>query len=185
MMNCKICGVELKKSGELCNNCMNKLLKEQEVRNDKSPYYTFKRKFVLGYELLKHLEQVAIVIFMIVLLLSVSFDYWRYAVIIGCVFAIYGIIYLWYLKYTVNSGKCTLYRRKLVFEYRVIRKKVKEIPFDEIEEIYYTVGNMQKLFNLGTIVIKRKTRNLLQKNLMVESVKDVDKVFEKIREVFR
>ena len=44
---------------------------------------------------------------------------------------------------------------------------------------------MQKLFNLGTIVIKRKTRNLLQKNLMVESVKDVDKVFEKIREVFR
>ena len=36
-MKCKICGVELKKDGELCKNCMNKLMKEQEIRNDKSP----------------------------------------------------------------------------------------------------------------------------------------------------
>ncbi len=44
-MKCKICGVELKKDGELCKNCMNKLMKEQEIRNDKSPVYTFKSKF--------------------------------------------------------------------------------------------------------------------------------------------
>ena len=54
-MNFKICGVELKKDGELCNNCMNKLLKEQELRNDKSAVYTFKRSFVLGYEIFSHL----------------------------------------------------------------------------------------------------------------------------------
>ena len=40
-MNCKICGAELKKPGEMCNNCMNKLLEEQERRNDKRPVYTF------------------------------------------------------------------------------------------------------------------------------------------------
>lgn len=184
-MNCKVCGAELKKPGELCNNCMNKLMKEQEMRNDKSPYYTFKRQFVLGYELLRHIEQVGIVIFLIALLLSVSLDYWKYALVIGVIFIVYGIVYIWNLKFKINSGECTLYRRKLVFKYGVIKKQVIEIPFEEIDEIYYSVGNMQKLFNMGTIVIKRKSRNLLKRNLMIESVKNVEIVFEKIREVFR
>ena len=70
-MNCKICGAELKKPGEMCNNCMNKLLEEQERRNDKRPVYTFKRQFVWGYELLRHIEQIGIVIFMKTSCLSV------------------------------------------------------------------------------------------------------------------
>lgn len=184
-MNCRICGAELKKPGELCNNCMNKLLKEQEKRNDKSEYYTFKSQFVLGYELLRHLEQIGVVIFMIVLLLTVDINYWRYAVVIGCVFSIYGILYMWYLRLRINSGICTLYRTRLVYTTGVFRKKTKEIPYDEIEEIYYQLGNMQQLCKLGTIVIKRKTRNLLERNTYIESVKNIETVFGKIEEVFK
>ena len=172
-MNCKICGAELKKPGEMCNNCMNKLLEEQERRNDKRPVYTFKRQFVWGYELLRHIEQIGIVI------------YWKYALLIGGLFAVWGIVSLFYLKLKINSGECTLYRTKVVFIQGIFRKKVKEIPFNDIEEVYYQLGNMQQLFKVGTIVIKRKTRNPLDKYLYIESVKNIETVFGKFEELFK
>lgn len=184
-MNCKICGAELKKPGEMCNNCMNKLMREQERRNDKSPFYTFKREFALGYELLRHLEQIGIVIFMIVLLLSVDLAYWKYALLIGGIFSLFGILYLFYLKVKINSGVCTLYQTKLIFKYGVFKKKVKEISYDEIEEVYYRLSNSEQLFKLGTIVIRKKTRNLLDKNVYIESVKNIESVFGKFEEVLK
>lgn len=184
-MNCKICGAELKKPGELCNNCMNKLMAEQERRNDKSPVFTFKREFVLGYELLRHLEQIGIVIFMIVLLLSVNLSYWNYALIIAGVFSVFGIVYLLYLRAQINSGVCTLYRTKLVFQYGIFKKKVKEIPYEDVEEVYYQLGNMQQLCKVGTIIIKKRTRNILDKYVYIESVKNIEKVFGKFEEVFK
>lgn len=184
-MNCKICGAELKKPGELCNNCMNKLLEEQERRNDKSPIYTFKRQFVLGYELLRHIEQIGIVIFMIAVILTVDLTYWKYALLIGVLFVVWGFASLFYLKLKINSGECTLYRTKVVFSQGIIKKKVKEIPLDEIDEVYYQLGNMQQLFKVGTIIIKRKTRNLLDKYLYIESVKNIETVFGKFEELFK
>lgn len=184
-MNCKICGAELKRPGELCNNCMNKLLKEQERKNDKTEYFTFRRKFVLGYEILRNIESIAIVIFLIILILSVDLSWWKYALGTGIVFSIFGIIYLIASRASINSGECTLYQTKLVYRYGVIKKKVKEIPYDEIDDVYYQLGNLQQVFNIGTIVIKRKTRNLLERNVYIESIKDVETVFGKFEELFK
>ena len=78
-----------------------------------------------------------------------------------------------------------MYQTKLVYRYGVIKKKVKEIPYDEIDDVYYQLGNLQQVFNIGTIVIKRKTRNLLERNVYIESVKDVETVFGKFEELFK
>lgn len=185
-MNCKICGVELKKDGELCNNCMNKLLKEQELRNDKSVVYTFKRSFVLGYEIFSHIEEIAVAVFLVGVLLASDFNqYWMYALSVGIVFAIVGIGYLIKQKLRIQKETCTLYRTKLVLVRGRFRKKHLEIPFSEIEEISYTQNKAQELFKIGTLVIKRKTRNILERNLYIESIKNVEEVFEKIKEVFK
>lgn len=183
-MNCKICGAELKREGEICNNCMNKLMEQQRLHNDVEKTYTFKQKFVFGYELARHMEQIGIVIFMIILLLSVNISYWRYAVLLGCIFGIAGILYLLYDEIIINSGTCTLYSYKLTYTKGVFRKKTKQISFSEIEDISYQQGSIQKPFNVGTIIIKKKTRNILDKFIMIESVKDVGKVFENIKNAF-
>ena len=183
-MNCKICGAELKREGELCNNCMNKLMEEQRLRNDVNQTYTFKQKFVLGYEIFRHIEQIGIVIFMIILIFSVGLSYWRYAVLAGCVFGIIGILYLLYADLTINSGICTLYNTKLVYTKGKFKKKTKEISFSEIEEISYRQGSMQKPFNIGSIIINKKTKNIINKIIIIDSVKDVDTVFENIKNVF-
>ena len=100
-------------------------------------------------------------------------------------FAVWGIVSLFYLKLKINSGECTLYRTKVVFIQGIFRKKVKEIPFNDIDEVYYQLGNMQQLFKVGTIVIKRKTRNPLDKYLYIESVKNIETVFGKFEELFK
>ena len=183
-MNCKICGAELKKDGELCNNCMNKLMKEQQLRNDKAPKFTFRSKFMLGYELLRHIEQIGVAIFAMILALSVDFGLWKYVVIAACLFVIYEICYLIYLKFSISAVSCTMYRTKLNITRGIFRKKVKEIPYSEIEEISYTQGNMNKVFNNGNIVIKRNTRNLMERTVCIEAVKNVEDVFEKIKEIY-
>ena len=135
--------------------------------------------------MLKHIEQIGIVIFMIAIILSVSLSYWKYALLTAGTFIIFGICYLLYSRISINSGVCTVYHARLVYNWGIIKKKSKEIPFSEIEEIYYQQGSLQRLFNIGTIVIKRKTRNLMGRFTYIESIKNVDKVFEKIQEVFK
>ena len=113
-MNCKICGAKLAHEGELCNNCMNKLMKEQEMKNDVNDFFTFRKKFILKYEILRHVEQIGIVIFMIALILSVDFSLWKYALLIAVLFAVYGVLYLIYDKISINSSVCSLYSTKLI-----------------------------------------------------------------------
>ncbi len=184
-MNCKICGAELKKPGELCNNCMNKLMKDQEIRNDKKEYYTFKKTFALGYELLRKIEQIGILILLIALLLSVDIGFWPYTLALGVAYFLWLTLDMLYLRASINRGVCTLYRTKLVYKEGIFRKKVVEIPYSDVEEIYYSVGNMQRVFHMGTIVIKRKTRNILQRNFFIEPVKNIETVFGKIEELLK
>ena len=77
-----------------------------------------------------------------------------------------------------------MYSNKMVISRGIFKKKVKEIPYSEIEEISYKQGNMNRLFKNGTIVIKRDTHNIMEKNTYIEAVKDVDEVFEKIKEIY-
>ena len=184
-MNCKICGAKLAHDGELCNNCMNKIMQKQALKADVEEYYTFRKKFILGYEILRHIEQICIVIFLIILMLSVDLSYWKYALVVGLLFLIYGLMNLLYSKISINSGICTVYHSRLVYSYGVLKKKTKEIPFSEIEEIYYNQGNLQKMFNVGTLVVKRRTMNIMERFVYIESVKNIEKVFEKVNQVFK
>ena len=69
--------------------------------------------------------------------------------------------------------------------WKKFKKRSREIPYTEVEEVFYTQGNMEKLFGLGTIVIKRRTRNIIDRNIYIESVPNVKEVFGKIEEVFK
>ena len=183
-MNCKICGAKLAHEGELCNNCMNKLMKEQEMKNDVNEFFTFRKKFILRYEIIKHLEQIGVVIFLIILILSVDLSLWKYAVLIAILFSGYGILYLLYDKVSLNSAICILYPTKIVYNYGKFRKKSKIIAFADVEEIRYNQSNLQKVFGIGTISIKKRTMNIMDRFTYIEAVPDIEMVFSKIQEVY-
>ena len=169
-MKCKMCGAELKGKGELCNNCMNQIMKEEEAREDTLKIFEFKRKFVIGYILSQHIESVIIAIIMSAVLIYSSTKFLFESISFLVLVIIVETLIFLYERYKINE--------KIVF----FKKREIEISYSDIKRISYNKTRFEKIFNLGTIYIKSNTKNILDRNIYIDSVRDVEKVFETIRE---
>lgn len=178
-MNCKICGAELSKPGELCNNCMNKLLKEQELKNDNSVVAVVKGTYVAKYEIVRHFQEIGIALFMVILLFTLKA--WVWALVALGLFTVIGLISLFRIRAKINSKSCTIYKTKVVINWGILRKKSKEIPFDQIADMYPHVTSFQEFMHIGTFVIRKNTLNLVDRFEYIDSVKNIEDVYEKIR----
>ena len=58
-----------------------------------------------------------------------------------------------------------------------------EIDYDEIKEISYNQTRFQKAFGIGTIYIKTASKNLLERNIYIDCVKNVEGVFKDIKQL--
>ena len=182
-MKCKMCGAELKGKGELCNNCMNQIMKEEEAREDTLKIFEFKRKFVIGYILSQHIESVIIAIIMSAVLIYSSTKFLFESISFLVLVIIVETLIFLYERYKINNSKCTFYVTKLIYEKIVFFKKREiEISYSDIKRISYNKTRFEKIFNLGTIYIKSNTKNILDRNIYIDSVRDVEKVFETIKE---
>lgn len=180
---CKICGAELKKEGELCNNCMNEIMKEEETKNDTTEIYSFKPKFVLGYQLSTHIENLIVAFIVIATLIYMVSEYFWESMIFLVLFLIAEGLLFAYDKYKIANTKCIFYTTKLAYE-RVFlfRKKRTEVRYDEIKEFSFSQRRFEKIFNIGTIHIHTASKNLLERHIFIEAVKDVQNVFNDVKE---
>ena len=182
-MRCKMCGAELKKEGELCNNCMNKVLKEEEKRNDNIKVYEFKRKFVIGYQMSQHIESLIIAIIDCAVLILTASEFFVESIIFLVLVILVEIFIFLYDRYKINHSKCTFYMTKFVYKKIVLfREKKIEISYSDVKELSYNQTRFEKIFGIGTIYIKSSSKNLLEKNIYIDSIKNVDKVFQDIKE---
>lgn len=184
-MNCKICGAELKRPGEVCNNCMNKLMLEQEEREDNKSIVEVKTKFAIGYEILTHIDSIAIAIFFLIILFSIGGEYVKYSLLAIPIFLIWGVLYLINRKIELMNTKCVFYNTKIVYTYRKIRKKERIIRYQELNEINFDVSYFGKIFNIGTIVIKTNSSNLLKRNIILECVENTPATVEQIQNIIK
>ena len=53
-MKCSICGAKLKKEGDICTNCYNKLQEEEILKEDKNVVFELNRKYSIAYEITKY-----------------------------------------------------------------------------------------------------------------------------------
>jgi len=179
---CKMCGAELKKEGELCNNCMNQIMKEEETRNDKTIIYSFKPTFVLGYQLSKHIETIIIAVVVVAMLIYLASTYLFESILFMIlVIACESLVFV-YDKYKSKYEKCTFYTTKFIYKkIFLFRKREIEIRYDEVKELTCTQTRFEKAFNIGTIHIHTASSNPLQRHIFVESVRNVKGVFEDIK----
>lgn len=181
-MRCKMCGAELKKEGELCNNCMNKILREEEKKADNVKVYEFKRKFVLGYQLLQHLESLFIAIIVCVVLILTATEFLVESIIFIVLVILAETFVILYDRYKINHSKCTFYMKKLVYKkIAFFKEKNIEISYEEVKELSYNQTRTEKMFGIGTIYIKTSSNNILEKHIYIDSIKNVDKVFNDIK----
>lgn len=180
---CKICGAELKKEGELCNNCMNQIMKEEETRNDVTEIYSFKPKFVLGYQLSTHVENLIVAVIVIATLIYMISSYLLESLIFLVLFLVAEGLLFAYDRYKINNTKCSFYATKLVYD-RVsfFKKRKTEIRYDEVKEFSYSQRRFEKIFNIGTIHIHTASKNPLERHIYIESVKNVQAIFNDVKE---
>ncbi|MBR3133456.1 MAG: PH domain-containing protein [Clostridia bacterium] len=184
-MNCKICGAELKKTGDLCNNCINKLRLEKASKEDTTEVLKVKRKFAIGYEILSHIETIGIVIFMIAILISIGGDYTRIGFTAIPFFLFCGIIFLLYEKYRISSSELSFYSTKLIYKYKKIRKKTMTINYRDIKDISYEETPISKVFKFGNIIIKTNKGNILKRNIIIDSVANIEETMLKIQKIMK
>ena len=180
-MNCKICGAELKRPGDVCNNCMNKIKLENKVKADKKEVYSIKRKFSIGYEILMKIESIGVAVFVIAILISLGGEYARYGYISIPFFIIWGLIYILYRYFKFKTTSYVFYKTKLVYSYRKIRKKKTIINYEDIKEISYQQPGVGRIFNVGNILITTNSMNLVKRTIFIDAVENVEKTFSDIK----
>lgn len=182
-MRCKMCGAELKREGELCNNCMNKVLKEEEKKADNVKVYEFRRKFVMGYQMSQHIESLFIAIIVSVVLILTASEFLIESIIFLILVILAETFIFLYDRYKINHSKCTFYMTKFIYKKIVFfREQQLEISYSDVKELSYHQSRFEKIFGIGTIYIKTSSKNLLERNIYIDSIKNVDKVFQDIKE---
>lgn len=179
-MKCKVCGAELKKDGDICNKCYEKLVKEEEMNVDQKVLYTLKMKYIPGYEIFKIGDYL---IFGIILLLALISTKQMQAFIVALVFIVaFILIMLRMKKIKAQKTTCTFYETKIVYK---SKNREKTILYKDVKDVGYYETFSQKLFKLGDIRIYPENGIFITSGINIENVKNVKEEFEKIREVVK
>jgi len=188
-MRCKKCGAVLKKDGDICTKCFNKIQKENILKNDTEELYRIKKKYSPKYILLARLVEYYIIF---ILLIAFGIIIKRYLnVLFFIIIFIAGVILiLFFSKKSVQETYIAFYKTKVVYrrKFLFIDRKI-ELAYEDIKDIVFTQGNnwwtraFQKKFNLGNILIYPKKGNILVNGMQLEIVENIKQVIEDIKNV--
>lgn len=179
-MKCKVCGAELKKDGDICNKCYEKLVKEEEINMDQKVLYTLKMKYIPWFEIFKIGDYL---IFGIILLLALISTKQMQAFVVALVFIVaFILIMLRIKKLKAQKTTCTFYETKIVYK---SNSREKTILYKDVKDVGYYETFSQKLFKLGDIRIYPENGIFITSGINMENVKNVKEEFEKIREVVK
>jgi Ca2+/Na+ antiporter len=179
-MKCKICGAELKKDGDICNKCYEKIKNQEELNGDTNVLYQLKRKYVPGYELIKMGD--FLILALIVLLAVLAGKQFLAFFIILIVFIIITFLILKFKKDKAENTTCTFYEKKIVYNSKG-REKI--IEYKNIKDIGFYQTFSQKIFKIGDIRIYPEGGVLITSAINMENVKNVKEEYEKMSEVVK
>jgi predicted membrane protein len=179
-MKCKICGAELKKDGDICKKCYEKIQKEEELNNDKNVLYKLKRSYVPGYELAKMGD--FLILALIIILAVLAAKQFAAFFILLILFIIITYFVLKAKKNKAENTTCTFYEKKIVYK---SKGKEKVIEYKNVKDIGFYQSFSQKLFNVGDIRIYPEGGVLITSAINMENVKNVKEEYENMSEIVK
>lgn len=179
-MRCKMCGAKLKKEGNLCRNCYQKMKKEKDLKaENEEVVFRLKRKYSPKFNLLKNGE---ILLFVIIIILAAfsSFDTWLAILVMILCIILFGV-WMFYNKIRAKGTEIIFYETKLRYKakYPLVDKE-ENIAYEDIKDIAYFQTTSQKLCKIGDI--RFYTKGFLS-GITVHDIPEVKENIEKIREI--
>ena len=151
--------------------------KKEEAKLTIKPKYN-----VLFSFLYNHVTTLLIIILILAVLIAEN-QLIGYGVAILVVYIVYLIINAVYNKIKYRNSYYKFYSDKLVYNNKIKDDNEKEVKYTEFTQIKYGQTFLQTVFKLGTIMIYTNNKNLTQKIIFINGVKDVKVVYEKILKV--
>lgn len=138
-----------------------------------------KPKYKIGYNIVTHLLDFAIIIAIIVIL-GVKVNMWASSITALLVF-----ILGWAIYFGVNNAKhkkfyYRFYKNKLVYHNSIWRKKPREVSYEELKEIRYNQTFMQNKFNTGEIYIHMGICRMI----ILSYIENVEKQYDDLCKLF-
>lgn len=138
MYFCKICGRQLEKKGDICIDCYEGLIEEDEDQNNTEVIYTIKAQYKFGYEIMKAPFTFLLIAILIIFSIIVSF---QNSVLTGILnLLVYlGAFVLYFLinKIRIESRTIELYKNKLIYTRKLHLKNRYEVRYRDIEEVQF------------------------------------------------
>ena len=143
-----------------------------------------KQKYVFIHEFIK-VDLLNCIVAIIIFMLLRKTDYINAYLILIIIFIVYTVIRQLVSAYCMGKSEIQFYDDCLyIIRVKNFRKKVLEVPYDEISYVLYYQSDIQKLCGLSDIIIETKSRNIFKKNIVFHSVSNNDPGFKKLKEIF-
>lgn len=138
-----------------------------------------KPKYKIGYNIVTHFIDFAIIIAIIVIL-GVKVNIWASLIIVLLVF-----ILGWTIYFIANNAKYKkfyykFYKNKLVYHNSMWRKNPREVSYEDLKEIRYNQSFIQNKFNTGEIYIHMG----IYRMITLSYIENVEKQYDDLCKLF-
>ena len=189
-MFCEKCGTKLPDTAEFCPNCGTKIAKKgnnavSERVKDTEIQLRVKPTFKFIYMLLPYLIIFIIMIFMFSLIftmISVSVGIKLFLicfVIMAVILAIKTAIN----KMQYNCYCYDFYNTKVIYRDSFLNLSEKEVKYKNIKEVTMRQTFIQRIFNIGNIVLFTNAETGLGNGIFMVNIENVEDVYRKVKEI--
>lgn len=152
-MKCRICGANLaKENADICVDCYKKYQEEEELKNDTNIIYTIDSRFSMGYEIIKYIEVILIILLAVLGCFALSNIKQAVLCLVGLFLFLLVAIFNDRLK--ARNNKMTFYESKLVYNTKnILITNEKVLKYSDLADITYFQSIRQKIFKRGDLCI--------------------------------
>lgn len=153
------------------------------MKEKKEPLLTIKPKYNVLYNFLYKNAMTFVIIVLILIVLIAQNELVEYGVAILVIYILYLIAIIIYNKKKANATFYEFYEDKLKYNKKIKDEEVEEVPYNTITQIKYGQTFIQTIFKVGTIIINTNNEKFLKRLIVINEVRDVKFIYEKILEI--
>lgn len=153
------------------------------MKEKEKPLLTIKTKYNVIYNFLnKHATTFVIIVFILIVLIAQK-ELVEYGVLILVIYLIYLILITIYNKRKARESIYNFYENRLEYNKKINNDDLEKVLYTDITQINYSQTFSQSVFKIGTITIYTKNEKITKRLIIINEVRDVKFVYEKILEI--